>query len=186
MDVQEKVFDDLYLGPAFAWAAKYGFALPIVYLTIADSFLHSGTMFPWLMDRFEERKPSDGGDEKKWIEAYLDARRDWLATHSSQLLRNTVYRCDCYLREIKRNNWDLAEAPVDMHGTQVGFTYADDMNINQLAQSGPGRFARLLVISLVAPPEIMRVVQVVCVIIIVLALFLYSFLWLAFIRGVFN
>ena len=119
MDVQEKAFDDLYLGPAFTWAAKYGFTLPLSYLAIADSFLHSGTMFPWLMDRFEERKPSDSGDEKKWIKAYLDARRDWLATHSSGLLRNTVYRCDCYLREVKRNNWDLAEVPVDMHGTLV-------------------------------------------------------------------
>ena len=71
------------------------------------------------MDRFAEKKPSDGGDEKAWIEAYLDARRDWLATHSNSVLRNTVYRCDCYLHEIGRNNWDLAEAPVDMHGTPV-------------------------------------------------------------------
>ena len=40
MDVQEEMFDDFILGPAFEWAAKYEFTLPLSYLTIADSFLH--------------------------------------------------------------------------------------------------------------------------------------------------
>jgi chitosanase len=119
--VQEEMFDKLYLAPAFSWAAKYGFALPLSYLVIADSFLHSGSMLDFLMNRFPEKKPSDGGKEEDWILVYTDTRRDWLKNHSNKILRGTTYRCDCYLREMKRDNWDLAQAPVNMHGTEVNY-----------------------------------------------------------------
>jgi chitosanase len=118
MTVQEEMFDRLYLGPAFQWASKYGFGKALSYLVIADSFLHSGTMLGFLMERFAEPKPSAGGDEQAWIKAYTDTRRDWLATHGNKILRNTVYRCDCYLSEMERNNWELAQSPVTMHGTE--------------------------------------------------------------------
>src|SRR4029077_7328521 len=119
MTVQEEMFDKLYLGPAFEWASRYGFGLPLSYLVIADSFLHSGSMLDFLMNRFPEKKPSDGGDEEDWIQAYTDTRRDWLANHSNKILRGTTYRCDCYLREMERSNCKLAQAPVNMHGTEV-------------------------------------------------------------------
>ena len=121
MTVQEEMFDKLYLGPAFSWASKYGFGKALSYLVIADSFLHSGSMLDFLMNRFAEPKPSAGGNEESWIKAYTATRRDWLANHSNKILNGTVYRCDCYLREIKRDNWDLAVAPVDMHGTKVNY-----------------------------------------------------------------
>jgi chitosanase len=121
MKVQEEMFDKLYLGPAFVWASEHGFALPLSYLVIADSFLHSGSMLGFLMQRFPEKKPSDGGDEQIWIQQYANTRRDWLAQHSTKILRNTVYRCDAYLNEMKRDNWDLAQAPVNMHGTPVHY-----------------------------------------------------------------
>jgi chitosanase len=119
LEVQEEMFDKLYLGPAFEWANKYGFAYPLSYLVIADSFLHSGSMLDFLMNRFSEKKPADGGDDKDWIKAYTKARKDWLANHSNPLLRSTVYRCNCYLGQIKNDNWDLDQAPVVMHGTIV-------------------------------------------------------------------
>lgn len=119
MEVQEEMFDKLYLRPAFDWASKYGFGLPLSYLVVADSFLHSGSMLDFLMARFPEKKPSDGGDEEAWIAAYTKTRREWLANHSSRLLQNTVYRPDCYLAEMKRENWNLAKTPVTMHGTEV-------------------------------------------------------------------
>lgn len=56
---------------------------------------------------------------KKFSDAYAKARRDWLANHSRDVLHATVYRPDCYLREIKRENWDLTQSPVNMHGTEV-------------------------------------------------------------------
>jgi chitosanase len=119
MSVQEEMFDKLYLGPAFTWAAKHGFALPLSYLVIADSFLHSGSMLDFLMNRFAEKKPADGGEQKAWITAYTHVRKDWLANHSNKLLRNTVYRCNCYLDQIDKDNWNLEQTPVLMHGTEV-------------------------------------------------------------------
>jgi chitosanase len=116
---QAEVFDQKYLGPAFAWAKKHGFTKPLSFLVIADSFLHSGSMRGFLLERFPEKKPSDGGDEEAWIKAYLKERRVWLATHSNSVLRSTVYRADCYLAEINHGNWSLAAAPVKMHGTEV-------------------------------------------------------------------
>jgi chitosanase len=122
MQAQEEMFDKLYLGPAFEWASEYGFAQPLSYLVIADSFLHSGSMLGFLMNRFAEKKPKDGGDEKAWIRAYTNARKEWLANHSNQILRNTVYRCNCYLTQIANNNWGLEQVPVNMHGSTVRYT----------------------------------------------------------------
>jgi chitosanase len=119
---QQEMFDRVYMAPAFAWADRYGFTLPLSYLVITDSFLHSGSMLDFLMDRFAEPKPANGGDEKKWINDYTTERRKWLANHSNKILNNTVYRPDCFLTEIKRSNWDLEETPVVMNGTKV--TYA--------------------------------------------------------------
>jgi chitosanase len=119
MQAQEEMFNELYLGPAFEWASANGFALPLSYLVIADSFLHSGSMLAFLMNRFTEKKPKDGGDEQAWITAYVKTRREWLAAHSSKLLRNTVYRCNCFLAQIEKDNWNLEQEPVVMHGTSV-------------------------------------------------------------------
>jgi chitosanase len=121
MEVQEEMFDKLYLGPAFEWASRYGFGKQLSYLVIADSFLHSGSMLGFLMNKFAEKKPVDGGDESDWIYAYANTRRDWLANHSSKILRGTVYRVDCYLLEMERGNWDLGQAPINMHGTEVDY-----------------------------------------------------------------
>jgi chitosanase len=118
-EAQEEAFDRLYLGPAFDWAEKYGFKEPISYLVIADSFLHSGSMLGFLMAKFPEKKPCDGGDEREWIKCYLMARRRWLSTHSNRVLNATVYRADAFLREIAKENWDLGQGSLVMHGTSV-------------------------------------------------------------------
>jgi chitosanase len=116
---QEECFDELYLEPAFAWARQHGFSEPLSYLVIADSFLHSGSMLPFLMNSFPEKKPTGGGNEKLWINQYLNARRNWLANHSNKILNNTVYRANCYLIELAKENWGLASGSVVMHGTEV-------------------------------------------------------------------
>lgn len=116
---QEECFDEFYLMPAFAWAASNGFALPLSCLVIADSFLHSGSMLPFLMNKFPERKPKDGGNEKRWIKDYLNARKKWLAGHSNKILQGTVYRANCFLEQLARDNWMLADSPIIMHGTSV-------------------------------------------------------------------
>lgn len=119
-EIQEKAFDDLYLQPAFTWADTFGFKLPLSRLVIADSFLHSGSMLGFLMARFPEKKPNAGGDEKKWIVAYLNARHQWLKTHSNRILNKTTYRADCYIHEATKGNWDLDQGAVVMNGTTIG------------------------------------------------------------------
>ncbi|SRR6266436_1268223 len=120
-EAQNECFEELYMAPAFAWASKYGFTLPLSYLVIADSFLHSGSMQPFLMNSFPEKKPIDGGNEKAWIEAYLRVRKNWLAGHSNKTLQGTVYRANCFIAELTRDNWMLAVSPINMHGTSVGY-----------------------------------------------------------------
>ncbi len=119
VEAQHECFEELYLEPAFAWAKRHGFTLPLSFMVIADSFLHSGSMLDFLMAKFPEKKPKDGGDERAWLQAYLKARQEWLAAHSNRVLRNTVYRVKCYRGEIARDNWILEISPIVMNGTPV-------------------------------------------------------------------
>jgi chitosanase len=116
---QDQVFDEVYWTPALRWFRANGLTLPLSMLVVADSWLHSGTVFSWLEQRFKERTPAHGGEEKAWTAAYVKARRAWLAGHPDHLLRNTVYRGDCYAREIARSNWTLAMVPIEMNGVAV-------------------------------------------------------------------
>jgi chitosanase len=118
-EAQRECFNEFYLEPALEWGAKHGFKEPLSYLVIADSFLHSGSMLNFLIARFPEKKPIEGGEERKWIKAYLETRHRWLRNHSNKILHKTVYRAEAYLREIERNNWDLLGDSVLMHGTEV-------------------------------------------------------------------
>lgn len=117
--VQEEMFEELYLAKAFAWCKANGFALPLSFLVVADSFLHSGSMLSFLMAKFPDKKPGAGGDEKKWIVAYIKARNEWLSGHSNPILRKTNYRVNCFAGEVARNNWNLEEHPTVMNGTKV-------------------------------------------------------------------
>ena len=114
---QTEMFDELYLEPAFTWAADNGFTLPLSYLVIADSYLHSGSMLPMLMNRFREPRPSKGGNEQVWIRDYLRVRTNWLKGHSNKILNKTIYRANAYLAQLDRDNWMLADSPVFMNGT---------------------------------------------------------------------
>jgi chitosanase len=118
-EVQKKAFEELYLQPAFVWAETHGFKLELSHLVIADSFLHSGSMLGFLMAKFPEKKPNAGGDEKKWIVDYLNARYHWLQTHSNKILNKTTYRAQCFMHEATKGNWDLTAGPVVMNGTRI-------------------------------------------------------------------
>jgi chitosanase len=117
--VQRDRFNVMYLEPAIRWGEQHGFTLDLSFLVIADSFLHSGSMLGFLMAIFPEKKPNAGGDEKKWIRAYLDARAEWLRNHSNRILRKTVYRAECFMREADKDNWNLDQGPLVMNGTTV-------------------------------------------------------------------
>lgn len=116
--VQDKFFDETYYAPAEKWFKSTGFTLPLSMLVIFDSFIHSGGILSFLRNRFAEKVPSAGGDEKEWIRSYVTIRRNWLSCHSNKILRKTVYRMDTMLQAIKAGNWDLKK-PVNANGVVV-------------------------------------------------------------------
>lgn len=115
---QDSFFDIVYYTPALHFFEGYGFTLPLSLLVIYDSFIHSGSIPGFLRQRFREMPPSLGGDEKKWIKAYVDVRHDWLKNHSRKILQNTVYRSVCFQTQIKNDNWML-DQPVNANGVMV-------------------------------------------------------------------
>ena len=117
--IQDDFFDRRYFQPAMSWADTNGFTLPLSALVIYDSFIHSGGVLDFLRKRFSEVPPAKGGDEKTWTTQYVDARHHWLATHPKKLLRGTVYRTECFKREIARDNWDLSQVPINANGVDV-------------------------------------------------------------------
>lgn len=116
---QDRFFDKRYFAPAIAWAEQNGFKLALSALVIYDSFIHSGKIRQELRKTFPEKPPANGGDEKAWTTAYVQARHNWLATHSKKLLRRTIYRTECFQREIARSNWNLSKVPINANGTKV-------------------------------------------------------------------
>ena len=116
---QDAFFEKRYFKPALDWATQNGFTQALSMLVIYDSFIHSGSILGFLRSRFSENVPSSGGDEKTWISEYVNVRQNWLATHSMTILRGTVYRTQCFLREIAKGNWDLTQLPISAHGVLV-------------------------------------------------------------------
>lgn len=117
--VQDEFFDQRYFNPAMQWAERNGFVLPLSALVLYDSFVHSGSILDFLRKRFPESTPQAGGQEKIWIQQYVDVRQSWLAHHDNKILRGTIYRTQCFSREIKRENWDLTQLPISAHDVAV-------------------------------------------------------------------
>jgi chitosanase len=117
--IQDDFFDKRYFQPAMQWADTNQFTLPLSALVIYDSFIHSGGVLGFLRKRFPETPPAKGGQEKTWIQHYVDVRQQWLATHPNKMLQGTVYRTQCFKREIARENWDLSQLPINANGVQV-------------------------------------------------------------------
>lgn len=116
---QEEAFNEMYIDPALAWCKKGGLVLPLSQLVIADSFLHSGSILPFLRNKFSETLPSSGGDEKAWTQAYTKTRRDWLKTHSNKILNNTVYRPNLFLSLMEKNDWNLESEKINANGVII-------------------------------------------------------------------
>lgn len=117
--IQDEFFDQRYFQPAVAWADRNGFALPLSALVVYDSFIHSGSVPEFLRKRFAELTPARGGNEKKWVQEYVDTRNNWLANHSNPVLHPTVYRTRCFKLQIITGNWDLSQLPIDANGVNV-------------------------------------------------------------------
>lgn len=107
MKAQDDFFDEVYWKPALEFFKDNGFTHPLSMLVIYDSFIHSGGILNFLRQRFPARPPAKGGNEKEWIEQYLNVRHSWLANHSNQILRKTTYRTRNMLQAVVRNDWNL-------------------------------------------------------------------------------
>lgn len=107
-ECQEAAYDNMYITPAMKWCDKSRLTSPLSQLVVADSFLQSGSILMSLRNKFADKLPSLGGDEKKWINAYCIVRRDWLANHPRKILNGTVYRMNFMQHCIEDNDWDLS------------------------------------------------------------------------------
>jgi chitosanase len=116
---QDEVFDRDYFAPAVNLAQQIGLKTALGLLVVYDSCIHSGpggvTM---IRQKFAEKSPANGGDEKAWVLAYIRTRRNWLATHSMTVLHATVYRMDALKAIADAGNWDLA-TPLTVRGQRI-------------------------------------------------------------------
>lgn len=117
-NTQDVFFDKLYYQPAQQWFTANKFTMALSMLVIYDSQVHSGGILAFLRERFKENVPVNGGNEKKWIQAYVDARAYWLEHHSNPVLHATIYRTQCFKDAIAQNNWDLSKT-INAHGVSV-------------------------------------------------------------------
>lgn len=117
--IQDEFFGRYYFAPAINWASKHGFVYSLSLLVIYDSFSHSGGILDFLRNRFAERVPAEGGDEREWIKHYVDAREQWLQTAKNPAMHPTVYRMITMKTEIKRGNWNLDQLPILVQGVRI-------------------------------------------------------------------
>lgn len=118
-DLLEAYFYQIYFAKAVAWWKDNGFKEYLSLAVIMDSQIHSGSMLLFLRKRFPEPTPIKGGNEKRYIEQYLEVRRDWLKNHSDATLKKLWTRPQFYINELEKGNWDLATLPISPNGVKI-------------------------------------------------------------------
>lgn len=116
-ETQDAFFDRVYWQPAVRSASALGIASALGQAVVYDGHIHGS----WrrMRDRTVDRR---GGaqelGEQGWVKAYVEVRRDWLASHGNTLLRRTVYRMDAFESLMAGNRWDLA-LPFTVRGARI-------------------------------------------------------------------
>lgn len=106
-DVQDRFFDSGYWNPAVAAAASVGISSALGITVVYDSFIQGA----WRVIRDLTNQAhglASAIGEQVWIAAYVEVRRNWLATNSNALLHQTVYRMDSFHSLMQDAKWDLA------------------------------------------------------------------------------
>lgn len=117
---QDAVFDTNYWSPAVAQAEQMGLTLLLSYAVVYDTCIHSGPGgVSKIRSKFPELPPARGGQEKSWAQAYVKARRNWLAGHSNPIVQKTVYRMDAFQALIDQDNWNLT-TPFYVRKVKIG------------------------------------------------------------------
>ena len=116
---QDEVFAELYFTPAVNIANQVGAVHALTALIIYDTCIHSGPGgVAMIRNMFAAKSPANGGDEKEWARAYVNARRNWLATHKLTVLHATVYRMDTMKQLMDAGSWSLA-LPLTVRGVKI-------------------------------------------------------------------
>lgn len=118
-EVQDAFFDDTYWQPAQRTARKLGIGSPLGVAVVYDSTVHGSWVTLRNATTAELGEPAAAG-ERRWIARYVTLRRQWLASHASPILRNTVYRMDAFQRLIDQGWWGLP-LPLLVRGQEISF-----------------------------------------------------------------
>lgn len=116
-DTQDAFFEDAYWRPAYATAGKLGIVSPLGVAVVYDSSVH-GSWAPIRDKAVAAVGTVQSAGEKAWIQAYVSARRNWMATNKRPDLRATVYRMDAFQRLIDQGFWGLA-LPLVVRGQEI-------------------------------------------------------------------
>jgi chitosanase len=104
--VQDQFFDRVYWVPALNSANYLGAAKPLSIAVIYDGRVHGSYHLIRDLTSQQHGETRIIGEEK-WIAAYVDVRRTWLATNRNSILRKTVYRMDAFKALIDAKKWEL-------------------------------------------------------------------------------
>jgi chitosanase len=116
-ETQDAFFDTEFWQPALRAATKTGVRTALGTAVVYDSLVHGS--WTRLRDATTAAVGTVGqAGEQVWIERYVSLRRQWLATHSIAILRNTVYRMDAFQRLIDLGQWGLA-LPLVVRGAEI-------------------------------------------------------------------
>src|SRR5690606_22995827 len=116
-DTQDDFFDRVYWTPAVSSATRTGLKEALSIAVVYDSAVHGS--WTAMRDRTLAKAGTvSSAGERKWIAAYIDARRDWLNGHTNALLRKTVYRMDAFKALLATGNWKL-DLPMTVRGVRI-------------------------------------------------------------------
>lgn len=116
---QDSVFAEDYWAPAVKAGESAGCKYALSYAVLYDTCIHSGAgRIAYHRNRFPEKAPAGGGDEKVWLSAYLNEREKWLLASENPLVRRTIYRPQALRELLKAGNMDLAR-PLMVRGVAI-------------------------------------------------------------------
>lgn len=116
---QDAVFDEGYWNPAVNIAAQVGLKTALGHAVVYDTCIHSGPGgVANIRNRFPQKSPANGGDEKEWVKAYVAARKVWLLGNSNPLVQKTIYRMETFEKLMSEGNWDL-KSPLSVRGVRI-------------------------------------------------------------------
>ena len=140
-DAQDAFFDRVYWAPAQNNAQSIGAETALGAGTVYDSQIHGS----W--QRMHDATNAAHGElrdvgEHAWIRHYIDTRRQWLATHSNQLLQRTVYRMDALRRLVDDQQWHLP-LPLVVRGVTIDEAVLRGLPVRASAEDTFTRLLRL-------------------------------------------